>query len=122
MRIAKALTIARSDSRGGAGIQADLKSFSARRVYGTSVITAVAAQNTVAMTHVEGLSRDSVTAQIRAVLDDLDHAFTPPPHSQVILCCRSGQRAWQAAKHLSSWWHGRIALLATGTIHPTDTR
>ena len=71
MRIAKALTIAGSDSGGGAGIQADLKSFSARGVYGTSVITAVTAQNTVAVTHVEGLSGDSVTAQIRAVLDDI---------------------------------------------------
>ena len=71
MRIAKALTIAGSDSGGGAGIQADLKSFSARGVYGTSVITAVTAQNTIAVTHVEGLSGDSVTAQIRAVLDDI---------------------------------------------------
>ena len=71
MRIAKALTIAGSDSGGGAGIQADLKSFSARGVYGTSVITAVTAQNTMAVTHVEGLSSDSVTAQIRAVLDDI---------------------------------------------------
>ena len=71
MRIAKALTIAGSDSGGGAGIQADLKSFSARGVYGTSVITAVTAQNTMAVTHVEGLSGDSVTAQIRAVLDDI---------------------------------------------------
>ena len=71
MRIAKALTIAGSDSGGGAGIQADLKSFSARGVYGTSVITAVTAQNTIAVTHVEGLSGDSVTAQIRAVLGDI---------------------------------------------------
>ena len=71
MRIAKALTIAGSDSGGGAGIQADLKSFSARGVYGTSVITAVTAQNTMAVTHVEGLSGDSVAAQIRAVLDDI---------------------------------------------------
>ncbi|MEK9912143.1 MAG: bifunctional hydroxymethylpyrimidine kinase/phosphomethylpyrimidine kinase, partial [Candidatus Puniceispirillum sp.] len=71
MQISKALTIAGSDSGGGAGIQADLKSFSARGVYGASVITAVTAQNTCAVTHVESLSNNSVTAQISAVLDDI---------------------------------------------------
>ena len=67
-----ALTIAGSDSGGGAGIQADLKAMSALGVYGASVITAVTAQNTQAVTAVEGISLDVITAQIAAVLDDLD--------------------------------------------------
>lgn len=67
-----ALTIAGSDSGGGAGIQADLKAMSALGVYGASVITAVTAQNTRAVTAVEGISLPVVAAQIAAVLDDLD--------------------------------------------------
>ncbi|MDE0590590.1 bifunctional hydroxymethylpyrimidine kinase/phosphomethylpyrimidine kinase [Halocynthiibacter sp. C4] len=67
-----ALTIAGSDSGGGAGIQADLKAFSANEVYGTSVITAVTAQNTCAVTAVHEIPADVVAAQIRAVLDDMD--------------------------------------------------
>ena len=58
---------------------------------------------------------------LRLALADLAHAFTPPPRGRVVFCCRSGQRAWQAAEHLSSRWHGHIALLAAGAIHPTDT-
>jgi hydroxymethylpyrimidine/phosphomethylpyrimidine kinase len=66
-----ALTIAGSDSGAGAGIQADLKTFAAHGVYGTSVITAVTAQNTVGVTMVEALSADLVTAQIEAVFSDI---------------------------------------------------
>jgi len=66
-----ALTIAGSDSGGGAGIQADLKTFAACGVYGTSAITAVTAQNTLGVTAVETLSADLVTAQIEAVMSDL---------------------------------------------------
>ena len=58
---------------------------------------------------------------LRLAVADLDHAFTPPPCGRVVFCCQSGQRASQAAEHLSSRWHGRIALLAAGTIHPTET-
>ncbi|MEX0306557.1 MAG: bifunctional hydroxymethylpyrimidine kinase/phosphomethylpyrimidine kinase [Ruegeria sp.] len=67
-----ALTIAGSDSGGGAGIQADLKAMSALGVYGASVITAVTAQNTQAVTAVHGIPLDVVTAQIATVLGDLD--------------------------------------------------
>jgi len=65
-----ALTIAGSDSGGGAGIQADLKTFAAHGVYGLSAITAVTAQNTRGVTAVEVLSPDIVTAQIAAVASD----------------------------------------------------
>ena len=67
-----ALTIAGSDSGGGAGIQADLKAMSALGVYSASVITAVTAQNTQAVTAVHGIPMDVIAAQINAVLDDLD--------------------------------------------------
>jgi hydroxymethylpyrimidine/phosphomethylpyrimidine kinase len=65
-----ALTIAGSDSGGGAGIQADLKTFAAHGVYGLSVVTAVTAQNTLTVTAVEALGPDLVVAQIDAVVDD----------------------------------------------------
>lgn len=67
-----ALTIAGSDSGGGAGIQADLKAMSALGVFGASVVTAVTAQNTRAVTAVHGIPLDVVTAQIEAVLGDLN--------------------------------------------------
>ena len=66
-----ALTIAGSDSGGGAGIQADLKTFSALGAYGASVITAITAQNTRAVTAVHDIPPGIVAAQIRAVFDDL---------------------------------------------------
>src|SRR5207244_13180278 len=66
-----ALTIAGSDSSGGAGIQADLKTFAAFGVYGTSAITAITAQNTVGITSALALSADLVTAQIEAVAGDI---------------------------------------------------
>jgi hydroxymethylpyrimidine/phosphomethylpyrimidine kinase len=66
-----ALTIAGSDSGGGAGIQADLKTFSALGVYGASVITALTAQNTRGVFGIHDVPPGFVTAQINAVLDDL---------------------------------------------------
>jgi hydroxymethylpyrimidine/phosphomethylpyrimidine kinase len=66
-----ALTIAGSDSSGGAGIQADLKTFSALGVYGASVVTALTAQNTQGVQDVQLVSADFVTAQITSVASDL---------------------------------------------------
>jgi hydroxymethylpyrimidine/phosphomethylpyrimidine kinase len=66
-----AITIAGSDSGGGAGVQADLKTFAAHGVYGTSAITAVTAQNTVGVAAVSVLAADLVTAQIEAVAGDI---------------------------------------------------
>lgn len=65
------LTIAGSDSGGGAGIQADLKTFSALGTYGLSVITAVTAQNTLGVTGVETMSPQIVEQQLAAVFDDI---------------------------------------------------
>lgn len=72
MTIPIALTIAGSDSSGGAGIQADLKSFAALGVYGASVITALTAQNTRGVTGIHQVPAEFVTAQIDAVFADLD--------------------------------------------------
>ncbi len=67
-----ALTIAGSDSSGGAGIQADLNSFSALGVYGASVITALTAQNTQRVSSIHPVPADFIAAQLEAVFDDLD--------------------------------------------------
>jgi hydroxymethylpyrimidine kinase/phosphomethylpyrimidine kinase len=71
MRVPRAMTIAGSDSGGGAGIQADLKTFSALGVFGTSAITAVTVQNTKGVTGYEELSPGIVGDQIRAVVTDI---------------------------------------------------
>lgn len=67
-----ALTIAGSDSGGGAGIQADLKTFAAFGVYGTSAITAITAQNTRTVTSVQEVDLDVIAAQIDAVVSDIE--------------------------------------------------
>ena len=71
MGVPKALTIAGSDAGGGAGIQADLKTFSAFRVFGMSVITAVTAQNSLGVQGVFNLPPEFVSRQIDSVLSDL---------------------------------------------------
>ncbi|MBB6239777.1 hydroxymethylpyrimidine/phosphomethylpyrimidine kinase [Pedobacter sp. AK013] len=71
MNYINVLTIAGSDSGGGAGIQADLKTFSALGCFGTSVITAVTAQNTLGVRSVHGIPAEIIKDQLQAVLDDI---------------------------------------------------
>jgi hydroxymethylpyrimidine/phosphomethylpyrimidine kinase len=71
MPIAIALTIGGSDSGGGAGIQADLKTFTALGVHGCSAISCVTAQNTLGVSRVDALPPEALTAQIEAVVSDL---------------------------------------------------
>src|SRR5256885_1407510 len=66
-----ALTIAGSDPSGGAGIQADLKTFHQFGVYGEAVITLITVQNTITVERVECLDQDLVTQQLRAVINDI---------------------------------------------------
>jgi hydroxymethylpyrimidine/phosphomethylpyrimidine kinase len=66
-----ALTIAGSDSGGGAGIQADLRTFSFHRVHGTSALTCITAQNTLGVTRVDALPPEAVVAQMEAVIQDI---------------------------------------------------
>jgi hydroxymethylpyrimidine/phosphomethylpyrimidine kinase len=70
-RIPRALSIAGSDSGGGAGIQADLKAFAVCGVHGMTAITALTAQNTVGVTAVHGVPAEMILAQIRAVQSDI---------------------------------------------------
>lgn len=72
MTLRTALTIAGSDCSGGAGIQADLKTFSANGVFGMSVITSVVAENTARVISVENLSVKSISDQIDAVFEDIE--------------------------------------------------
>ncbi len=71
MKLPVALTIAGSDSGGGAGIQADLKTFAAFGVHGTSAITAITAQNTITVTDIHAVPVRVIRAQIDAVIDDI---------------------------------------------------
>jgi hydroxymethylpyrimidine/phosphomethylpyrimidine kinase len=85
--IARALTIAGSDSGGGAGIQADLKTFAALRVHGMSAITAITAQNTIELRAVQDVPVDVIKAQIEAVIYDIgvDAAKTGMLHTSEII-------------------------------------
>ena len=88
-QISSALTIAGSDSGAGAGIQADLKTFAALGIYGTSVLTAITAQNTVAVTKVYEIPIDVIEAQIHAVISDIgvDATKTGMLSSSEIISC-----------------------------------
>ena len=85
--VSTALTIAGSDSGGGAGIQADLKAFAAAGVFGTSAIVALTAQNTVGVTAIHELPPDFVRAELDAVADDIgvDAAKTGMLFSRVLI-------------------------------------
>ena len=85
----RAMTIAGSDSGGGAGIQADLKTFAALGVYGTSALTAITAQNTVSVTDVHEIPVSTISAQIDAILTDIgaDAVKTGMLSSSVIIDC-----------------------------------
>jgi hydroxymethylpyrimidine/phosphomethylpyrimidine kinase len=85
--VSRALTIATSDSGGGAGIQADLKAFAAAGVHGSSVLVALTAQNTRAVTAIHELPPEFVVAQLDAVFDDIgvDAAKTGMLFSRTII-------------------------------------
>jgi len=85
--LSRCLTIATSDSGGGAGIQADLKAFAAAGVHGTSALVALTAQNTTAVTAVHELPPDFIRAQLDAVFDDIgvDAAKTGMLFSRTII-------------------------------------
>ncbi|MFH7028116.1 MAG: bifunctional hydroxymethylpyrimidine kinase/phosphomethylpyrimidine kinase [Heteroscytonema crispum UTEX LB 1556] len=70
-KVPVALTIAGSDSGGGAGIQADLRTFAFHCVHGTSAITCITAQNTLGVTRVDAMSPEAVVAQMQAVVEDI---------------------------------------------------
>src|SRR5262249_48457474 len=100
-----ALTIAGSDSGGGAGIQADLKTFQALGVYGASAITAITAQNTLGVRSVHEIPTDVIAAQIDAVAEDLgvDGLKTGMLSSgEIISTVAARVRHWDLAGKL--WW------------------
>jgi len=87
VKIPRALTIAGSDSGGGAGIQADLKTFAALGVHGMTALTAITAQNTVDVTAVQDVDVDIIRAQVKAVAEDIgvDAAKTGMLHTSEII-------------------------------------
>ena len=122
MTVPKALTIAGSDSGGGAGIQADLKTFSAFRVFGTSVLTAITAQNSVGVHGVHELPPAFVRALIGAVAEGL----AAHPHGPVVLdpvmIAKSGDPLLRpdARQALASLMLP-IALVVTPNLHEAAT-
>ena len=97
-----ALTIAGSDSSGGAGIQADLKSFAALGVYGASAITALTAQNTTGVSGIHPVPASFVTAQIDAVFSDLDVGAVKigmVAQAETIVAIADGLKRW-APRHV----------------------
>jgi hydroxymethylpyrimidine/phosphomethylpyrimidine kinase len=100
-----ALTIAGSDSGGGAGIQADLKTFAAHGVFGTSVITALTAQNTAKVRAVRPVEPDFVAEQLAAVLDDLP-----------VAAVKTGMLATAPVVDLVARWARRLPRLVVDPV------
>jgi hydroxymethylpyrimidine/phosphomethylpyrimidine kinase len=102
MDIPTVLTIAGSDSGGGAGIQADVKTFQEFLAFGTSVVTAVTAQNTLGVHGVYPMSVAAVEKQLRAVMDDIgaDAVKTGMLVNEEIICCVAEVLQSYGAKHL----------------------
>ena len=94
------LTIAGSDSGSGAGIQADLKTFAAHGVHGTSAITAVTAQNTLGVTAVQEVDLDLIAAQIDAVVEDMHPVavktgMLSSPEIVRLVAAKANEYGWQ---------------------------
>ena len=110
-----ALTVAGSDSGGGAGTQADLKTFAAHGVYGTSALTAVTAQNTAEVRGVVALDPDFVRLQIETVLADFDvRAVKTGMLANDGIVERSGL-AWRRRARSPAWWSTRCWCPRAGT-------
>lgn len=127
IKVSKALTIAGSDSGGGAGIQADLKTFQEFGVYGMSVITAVTAQNTVGVQGVFPVSLEGLEAQLRSIGSDLK------PHAVKTGMLFSGEYIERTAYYIEKFgWNnvvidpvmiakGGATLLGEEAIHAMKT-
>ena len=96
-KVPAVLSIAGSDSSGGAGIQADIKTITAHRLYAETAITAITAQNTLGVTAVQNISPDIVAAQIDAVFDDIR------PNAVKIGMVSSAEIIEVIADRLSAW-------------------
>ena len=96
-KVPAVLSIAGSDSSGGAGIQADIKTITAHRLYAETAITAITAQNTLGVTAVQNISPDIVAAQIDAVFDDIR------PNAVKIGMLSSAEIIDVIADRLSAW-------------------
>ena len=103
-KVPAVLSIAGSDSSGGAGIQADIKTITAHRLYAETAITAITAQNTLGVTAVQNISPDIVAAQIDAVFDDIR------PSAVKIGMVSSAEIIEVIADRLSAWDAQNIVL------------
>lgn len=100
-----ALTVAGSDSGGGAGIQADLKTFAAHRVFGASVVTALTAQNSVGVRAIQHVGPEFVAEQLAAVLDDLPVAVV-----------KTGMLGGEAIVGLMARWARRLPRMIVDPV------
>jgi len=114
------LTIAGSDSGGGAGIQADLRTFCAFEVHATSALTAVTAQNTVGVNSVLNVEPDMVAAQVLSVIEDFEVSavktgMLAQPSSRAKACSptSSSTRCWSLRAVTRSWTPAASTPIAT---------